>query len=210
MSGTQTKPAFGVVARPSVRVQSVTAPRETISPRATPIGFVATVRAHPQIAAFLASVQQGSYSLDTTALLDEIERIHMTRKLRNLTPEQILKRTQFELMDANLQNSANRSRIVEIKMQATRKINLLWERAEKARKFINLQYRDRLKDEHRTIGERTNAVDTVLAPVQDVTNQLEQVTAMADLVIDDLDQAGYTLKRLGDVVMLSTRPERNI
>lgn len=172
--------------------------------------FYRLATADPRIASFLKGVRAGTYSLDTASMLDEIERMHMGRKLRVLTTQQVLARSQHELIDTNLQNQAYRSRCVEIKMRATRKINLLWERSEAARRYINIQWRSLLQQEFRTAGERKEAVEAVLSAVTNVTNQLEQVTTMADLVIDDLDTSGWAITRVINILNLSTRPERNI
>jgi Na+-transporting NADH:ubiquinone oxidoreductase subunit NqrC len=158
----------------------------------------------------LRKVEEGVFSVDEKRLMDEIELLHSNRMVRTMTFKVIHEKlAQKYLVDANAQNQTNRSRLVEIQMIITRKQNSLSRQVDQLTKYLKNRYYTNLK-QLRTISDRDNAISRVIEPAMDALARLENIFNYAEMVISDIDQAGYTLKRINEVLDIKAKEYHSI
>lgn len=141
--------------------------------------------------------------IDTAALLQELTNLHATRSMRTLKSSNLLSSVQSKLIDTELENTANRSRCVEIKMKVLTVIIECESVLDAVRKLIHNMFAVEVKESGSTVAERKGAVDSAFIGEVEQLAQLEHVSKLADLVIGDIDQAGWALRRIIDTLALS-------
>jgi len=151
-------------------------------------------------------LKNGGYSLNTVDLLRELEGIHSTRLTRRLTVREVTQRFQTRFMRAVLQNQANRSRVVEIKLRCFRTNARLEQHIEALTKYLLATYAEQLRRAASTKAERENIVQSVFSKAVELQQEIRQVMDMSSLVIDDIDQTGWALKNL--ITMVEIMQER--
>lgn len=135
-----------------------------------------------------------SYNLPVRELYEEIENLHMTRKTRQLKRNSD-SFTQ-DLMDGMLQDQSVRSRLTEIIMTCLSVTKSLRETLDNLSGYISVEYADELSI-LRTKAERTNFVDKhILATYYKYVRRVEKLRESAELVIVDIDKAGFNYKGL--------------
>lgn len=131
------------------------------------------------------------YKLPIKQLKEEIETIHSARSVRFLNQHD--PRFIEKIIDASLDDTAKRSRLVEITVQCFKSGNSMNEALDKMRRYLISTYADDIYFA-RTKEERSNIVDMVLAPLARFVAHTQAISKMADQVIADIDKAGYSLK----------------
>ena len=164
------------------------------------------IRADKRVKNLLDDVRGGNLSVDFESLLNELERLHKSRRVRNLDLKEIVGGKALE--ESLLQNQAYRSRAVEIKMLVLRRRLLLEARSLVIGNYIRLSYKEVLS-EYKTIADRSSVIDAILEPVTELANELSRVEEVAELLVDDIDKSAWTIKSLIDAVSLENRG-RNI
>lgn len=140
---------------------------------------------------------------NTSELAREISSLHATRRIRSLESSDILASQQKQLIDATLQNQAFRSRAVEIKMQML-KISLTGhEHLSILINYMLATHKEELKSEAASITDRKSIVNNWLRSEWVLLNEVDNVVALCDLLIEDCDQAGWSLKRITDTLALN-------
>ena len=139
------------------------------------------------------------YKLPLKQLRDEIETIHSARSVRFLNqhdPKFIEK-----IIDASIDDTAKRSRLVEMSVQCFKSGNSMSEAVERMRQYLITTYSDDIYFA-RTKDERLFIVDMVLSPLLKFVAQTQAISKMADEVIKDIDKAGYSLKLIVDAYQI--------
>lgn len=139
---------------------------------------------------------------DTKRLLDEISTMHGSRMVRGLTTDGVVANQGKRLIDATLQNTAYRARLIEIKMSLLRTSSRVGELLDSVIGYARTEYHDRLAALGRTQADRNAALNQLFSSQYERLRRIEDVIQAADLVIEDLDQCGWALKRVIDVVTL--------
>jgi len=153
----------------------------------------------------LSDVCSGNMSIDVNASLDEMETIHRSRMVRSLKTKSLFGVGGAQkIAEVIQQNQANRSRVVEIKLGALRRRMLLEERLELTATYLRVKYSNNLS-EYRTVGERSSVIDSLLEPVNKLVSELSRVEEYADIVLEDMDKAGWSLKNLEDAMSIEMR-----
>src|SRR5271154_6963685 len=123
--------------------------------------FIELANADKRVRALQKALNKGTYHLDLDSLEKEIDSLHLTRQVRSLKTEELIVSFQKKFVDAALQNQAYRSRLVEIKVKCFRTAAKLEDHIAVVRSYLGIKYPNALK-EYRTVGERKNAVNSVL------------------------------------------------
>lgn len=131
------------------------------------------------------------YKLPIKQLKAEIETIHSVRASRFLNQHD--PKFLEKIIDASIDDSSKRSRLVEISLQCFKSGNSMSEALEKMRRYLLMTYSDDIYFA-RTKDERLHIVDTVLEPLFRFVAQTQAISKMADMVISDIDKTGYSLK----------------
>lgn len=153
----------------------------------------------------LRRIVESSTALDVAEVLREIESLHSGRSTRTLSVRRL---KGSSIAAASLQDQSYRSRIVELNLGLTRNYNLLSTAIEAATEQLCMECRDALTtagyrsriDKEKYIRSRLGFAHNRLA---DMSNAIE----IANLVIEDIDKAGWSLKLTKEVLELATRPE---
>jgi hypothetical protein len=138
-------------------------------------------------------------------MIAELQEMHASRLSRRLTPEDVLKRFKTRFLNFILQNNAWRSRAVEIKMQCHSVLIKLDEILPVLKKYLKSTYAKELQEYFKTQAERDSYIDMLLERAIRQKHLLEGVSKHADLLISDLDAAGWTAKGIIDVMEMATK-----
>lgn len=145
--------------------------------------------------------------MNTTSLQDEILNLHSCRPVRSL------KAGDSKLIDkvirANIEDQGSRSRLTEIMIQCSRVAQSIDNAIDAFRDHCILTYPKSL-GQFKTKGERENAIYASLREFRAYVDELMTIHSMAELVVKDIDQAGFSLKRTVDAMSLHFSPERKL
>ena len=154
---------------------------------------------------FISNVKHGIFKVNSDKLISELQEMHASRLSRKLTPEDVLRRFKTRFLESVLQNNAWRSRAVEIKMECHRLLIKLDELLPVLKKYIKSNYAKELQEYFKTQSDRDSYVDMLLEQAIRQKHSLEGVSKHADLLISDLDAAGWTAKGIIDVMELTSK-----
>lgn len=147
------------------------------------------------------------YNIPCERLIGELKDIHSLREVRRLSirdPDYVDK-----LLNANAQDQAQRSRCTEILMQClevTEKLN----RALAALKdYLLLEFSDHLRP-LRTKEERLLVLNVALRKFSRFLENVAVVKGIADLVIADIDKAGWSMRASIDALKVTRKTEMNL
>lgn len=133
-------------------------------------------------------------------IVAEIDLLHSTRKARKLVTSKVNPKT---LQEAILIEMANRSRLIELRSMCSRNHQLIYSSREVLKKHILCTYPRILKTEYgATIGERNNAVDSLLSRFFNLQSRIEGTISMIDLAVKDIDQSSYQFRNLIDIMKI--------
>lgn len=147
-----------------------------------------------------------AYKPEFDDYITELSDLHKSRSTRLLSSSGFP--TGKKVAAAASKEIAVRSRAVEICIEIARNRN-----------WLNISMstmKNRIEVEHSTflgsigvrgVTERKSIAQSVMARAQKVLDQLDTITEIADLVISDIDQAGYALKHIVDSLQVATRRE---
>lgn len=139
--------------------------------------------------------------MDTKKVLDELFILHPSRGVSALRPNQIMESSVATLLKSTTQEIATRSRVTTVKMTALRSLLSIEEIVDPLRKYLLTKYSATLKEYgYSTVSSQRAAVDSALKLFLDETRSLNYILKIADLVIEDVDSAGWGLKRISDTL----------
>lgn len=147
------------------------------------------------------------YKIPTQDLVDEILRIHSVRGVRFLTTSD----AKFfdRVIDASIQDQANRSRLSEILMQCVRARGTLDNALSPLREYLLIRYANEITF-LRTKDERVRVVNMALASFQRFLDKVDIVEQQARIVVEDIDKASFSLKRIIEAYTLHNKPEYSL
>jgi len=150
-------------------------------------------------------LSKGSFNLNTVEWLRELEIMHLGRLTRKLTVGDVVHRFQSSFMKSVLQNQANRSRAVEIKMHCLRTQARLSRHLDKLKRLLAARYHEPLQRAVKTKAERDDLVRSVLFKAEDLLQEITTTMQIADLVVADIDQTGWTVKSIITIMELISK-----
>jgi hypothetical protein len=146
--------------------------------------------------------------LDSKSIIAELFSLQASRGVSALRPNKILQSAQHVLIDSSVQEIAVRSRTTTIKMSALRSLLTIEQVTDPLRKYIMYQYGGDLKaDGYTTVAAQKSALDNLLKVFIKEVRDLEYILKIADLVLEDVDAAGWNLSRIEKVIE-SSRKDR--
>lgn len=147
------------------------------------------------------------FQLAFASLTKEVETIHKTRNIRYIS----FKEGKFleHLVEASLRDVAARSRISEIVVQCTKAKTVLERASEALSDYLILTYGDQIRFA-KTKEERSRVIRLAMKPFIMKLNELESLIAVCQVIVQDIDKAGFAMKMIADVQVSVTRPERKM
>ena len=140
------------------------------------------------------AAKEKSWAEQTAELLS----MHSGRQSRSLfTSKDFLKPT--KISGAAMQDSAFRSRAVEILMEASVQSNILVRYIERLSDYIRTEYVSELKA-FSTVSQRDGAVKSLLEVMYEQDTAIDNVMETARFIIDDIDKTSWSLSRAMDAI----------
>lgn len=155
-----------------------------------------------KILGFKKAFDNGEYSLNIDKYIKELQSLHITRKVKLLNSDEILKNISV-LIDALAQNQAVRCRVVEIKMDCVRVSTKLRFKKESLLNFLQVKYREELKQIKGTQADRNAYLQSIFEFVNTTTSKLQVLQDFCDILLNDIDQASWCLKSIIDCVKVT-------
>lgn len=137
-------------------------------------------------------------NVDLEKIEREISTLHSGRISRSLVgtspgPDKII--------EANLQDSSYRSRLVELRVEISRSIVLMETTIDSLKLKLSSEHSESLRH-LRTKGERLSFIDSFLVSGLMFIQKMESLQDNLDVVIKDIDQTAYTYKNAIQVLEL--------
>ncbi len=144
--------------------------------------------------------------MDVDRVTQELFSLHASRAVSALKPAKILQSRAATLIDSSVQEIAVRSRITTIQMTTLRSLLTLEEIIDPLRKYVMHTYGNAMKLEgHSTLAAQKASVDTYLKLFINRKRKLDYILKISDLVLADVDSAGWSLKRIQETLETLTR-----
>lgn len=141
------------------------------------------------------------YNIPIKDTYEEIERIHMTRKTRHL--DKSSGTFVQDVTEGMLDDQSNRSRLTEILMSCVHALKNLSSSLDTLEGYLMVEYADELSA-IRTKGERSDFIEHhVLSKYHKYVDRVSRIKEAAELVMIDIDKAGYMYKNLIESVKLA-------
>lgn len=149
---------------------------------------------------------------NSDAYKEEMRSMHVTRRERRATAAKLIENAQRDLIDMVMRNQSIRSRIVEMKMEIFNVSALIEDHLAALTRYILHNYQSEVGH---IVGSKTKAdreafVKTMFERELSFKKKLDVVVKIADILIDDLDQAGWAVQRTTAVLQLTAGKGRNI
>ena len=152
-------------------------------------------------------LETGVYSINVAALIKEMEQLHASRKFRTFTSTDVISNFQKRMIVATLENSAHRSRIVEIKVMCFKVNRLLKEHIKITYTYISTKYQSDLKIAFSTAKAREDAINSILEEFIKLSEKLNTAIEIAEFIIKDIDQSYFSMTLLQKVMEQSFKRE---
>ena len=154
-----------------------------------------------KLVAFKKAYDNGEYNLNTEKYIKELQSLHITRKVRLLNSEEIVKNISL-LVEALTQNQSVRSRVVEIKMDCVRVAIKLNTKKESLINYILVKYREELKSIKGTQTDRNAYVQELFNFTTSTSSRVKVLQDFCDILLNDIDQASWCLKSVIDCMKI--------
>jgi hypothetical protein len=147
------------------------------------------------------------YNLPREKLLEELQQIHQLREVRRISPAE----PDFvdKVIKANTHDQAMRSRCSEIMMSCTLVISKLSNAVEALRHHFLLEHSDHLRS-FRTKEERSMVMNIALKKFIAYVDNISYLKAVAEIVVVDIDKAGWALSRSIEALKIHAAREHRI
>jgi hypothetical protein len=135
----------------------------------------------------------------------EAKTMHAGRLVRSLDPKKMNPRT---LIEANVREISYRSRFVEIRVSMTSHRTHLGQVITAVRRYLVSEYGS--ESGIKTISERKQYFDRYFREGEQIVAEIDYLLDMLDRFVQDIDQAGFALKRTQDLIEMIYVREKSI
>lgn len=160
--------------------------------------FRNTLREDPSLSRFSEILRtcQGSININSTEA--ELRSLHANRKSRKLSSGNV---SASKLSDAISIEAYTRSRLTELKLMVYRTVQLLRTNLAIARRHIQTEYRNEVRElSGTTKADREAFLDRLFPGALSLLDELESVQTQIDYIIKDIDQVGYSMRELRELL----------
>lgn len=140
--------------------------------------------------------------LDLDNMQSEIESLHLGRKMRNLRLKTL---SADKLIDVACQEASSRSRLVEIVLGLTRNFNMLELAHQAATETLISKYYKELPGS--TKASKSAFVYDIMSDLKIKLTEFKSVIEIANLVVSDIDKAGFSIKHIVELLQTANRRE---
>lgn len=139
-------------------------------------------------------------ALDLEALRQELSAMHASRPVRIMSTKMVLQSSATNITDSTLADMTSRSRAVAVKIDVLNELLVRKRIMSVLKKYIFTEYSKELKSNFSTVAAQKSFIDVMLDKQIQVSEDMEQLITIADLVIEDIDQSGWGLKRIQETL----------
>jgi hypothetical protein len=141
-------------------------------------------------------------TIEPDSLITELFSLHQTRTVSKIATKDFMN-NHSRIIDTSVDEISKRSRCTYIKMTALKHKAMLDETESMLRKYLISKYTAYMKNKgYSSIAAQRSYVDSRLKDFSSFVSKLNLVMDTADLVIQDVDAAGWNLKRIADTVAM--------
>jgi hypothetical protein len=151
------------------------------------------------------------FNLKLDKLQEEILTLHTARQVKNLInfTQDGSSKLIDQVVKANIIDQGQRSRLTEIMLGCKRASCAVEDSIKIFKDYALIKWDAELRA-FKTKGERENAIKICLHDMLEYQAAADTVFELSKLVVNDIDQAGFALKRIIDAVSLHHTPERRL
>jgi hypothetical protein len=164
------------------------------------MGLKSDIRETTDYRKFKKIVQQVQSRLHIDKDLAEAQSLHVGRSSRKLYGNK--QYNPKALLDANMNDMAARSRLVEIRVRCSIQIDVLHDACKAMRAFMLTNFSAEIKKRFTTVGDRTAFMDTMIASALEIEREGQSLIAVLDTLIADIDKCSYHLRAVMDALQL--------
>lgn len=106
------------------------------------------------------------------------------------------------LLDANMNDMAARSRLVEIRVRCSHQIDVLHDACKAMKASMLTNFSADIKKRFSTVGDRTAFMETMIATALEIENEGQALIKLLDTLIQDIDKCSYHLRNVMDALQL--------
>lgn len=151
---------------------------------------------------FFHKFEKGNYSMNVADRIKEVTSIHANRMIHVLSKKDLLG-SQKTILDCIVENQMNRARLVSIKMECVRKLNTLQEKIEILSSYLKEKFAAQLRLEYSSNTSKNDAIKQLFSDAYSMIMQIEGLEKLIDIVIIDIDNAGWAMKNIVEVLKIS-------
>lgn len=167
--------------------------------------FIRRVQRNKKFKRLIEMRKKGLFAVDHEKAIKEIRQLHTTRIMRTLTPKTVMQNFQHKATEISLQNSAFRSRIAELKMDFFKLRAQLVKHIKAMRNYLSSRYSSELRREFTTLDARKKVLDYMMKDFDDIADDFQLVVDIADIVIEDIDKAYWSIRAVIDVMEIASK-----
>lgn len=147
------------------------------------------------------------YNIPREKLIEELKTIHSLREVRRLNirdPDYV-----DNLLNANAHDQAQRSRCTEMLMSCVHVTEQLARGIKALESHLLLEYSDQLR-QFRTKEERLQVLSIALRKFSSYLDNIKVLHALTELVIADIDKAGWSMRASIDALKITRNREQSM
>lgn len=171
--------------------------------------LIAAIRADARYKKFKKIVTEAQERVDFEKDREEALALHSGLVVRTIYGKKMY--SSKTLLESLAQVQANRSRLVELRVRSSIHISYVKEASSAFKRYIYTAYADDMRNaEYRTKDQREALLMRLTAIAEEFMSEGNSHLDMIDTFIKDLDQAGFSMKHMVDVLRLLDGKEGKI
>jgi len=164
------------------------------------MGIKQDIRESQDFRKFKKIVAQVESRLNVEKDYEEAQALHSGRTSRKLYGDK--RYSGKSIIEASSNDMAARSRLVEIRVKASRQIDVLHDACKAMKHSMLTNFSDEINKRFTTVGARTAFAETMIARALEIQTEGAGLIKVLDSLIEDIDKSGYHLSNMADVLKL--------
>ena len=164
------------------------------------MGIKQDIRESQDFRKFKKIVAQVESRLNVEKDYEEAQALHSGRTSRKLYGDK--RYSGKSIIEASSNDMAARSRLVEIRVKASRQIDVLHDACKTMKHSMLTNFSDEINKRFTTVGARTAFAETMIARALEIQTEGAGLIKVLDSLIEDIDKSGYHLSNMADVLKL--------
>lgn len=160
-----------------------------------------------KIRAFIERINKGVYSVDSSARIKEVTSMHASRTVQIMSKKDFIG-SHKAIVESMVENQQNRARLVAIKIECIKKLGVLTDKVDTFVRYTKAEFASQLNLEFSTQQAKNDAVTDLFSDAFSIQSKLKSVVEIIDLVIQDIDQSGWQIKGMIEMLKI-TVPKLN-